>query len=206
MNKIVIFDWSGVISDDRPSVYEANMMLLKKYGKKRITFKEWLPNTKLNVVEYLMSHDIDVESATILKEYKKAFDKVRRIGINPKVYPDVVSVVRKLSHDGVRLFVVSTHPAQNLEKEAKEYGVYKFFDNFIGSVQNKAETIMSILGKIEKPKRVFYVGDTIYDIQAAKKAKVKSVAITTGYHIKKRLKKEKPDIMIDSLMELLRYL
>ncbi len=202
---IVIFDWSGVISDDRPPVYEANMMLLKKYGKKRITFKEWLPNTKLSVIEYLQSHNINADPAIILKEYKRAFDKVRKSGIHPHIYEDAVSVIKKLSNNGTRLFVISTHPAQNLKEEAKEYGIYKFFDNFIGTVRDKAETITDILEKIEKLKQVFYVGDTIYDIQAAKKAKVKSVAITNGYHIRKRLLKEKPDIVVESLTELLEY-
>ncbi len=201
----IIFDWSGVISDDRPPVYEANMILLEKYGKKRITFKEWLPNTKLSVVEYMQSHNINVDPSIIFKEYKKAFDKVRKSGIHPHLYSDAAGVIKKLSHNGTRLFVINTHPAQNLEQEAREYGIYKYFENFIGTIRDKAETIAIILEKIEKPKEVFYVGDTIYDIQAAKKAKIKSVAITNGYHIRKRLLEEKPDIIVDSLTELLKY-
>lgn len=201
----IIFDWSGVISDDRPPVYEANMLLLEKYGKKRVTFEEWLPNTKQSVVELLLSYGVEVDDKEMLKEYKKIFDKVRKSGIHPHIYSDAVSVIKKLSHNGNRLFVLSTHPIQNLEEEAREYGIYKFFDNFIGTVRDKTKTINGILEKLEKPKQVFYVGDTIYDIQAAKKTKVKSVAITNGYHIRKRLLEEKPDIVVNSLTDLLNY-
>lgn len=52
---------------------------------------------------------------------------------------------------------------------------------------------------------VYYIGDTIYDIQAAKKANVFSIAITAGYHLKERLQKENPDLIVESLKELAEY-
>ena len=35
---LFIFDWSGVISDDRKPVYEANTRLLRERGLKILTF------------------------------------------------------------------------------------------------------------------------------------------------------------------------
>ena len=82
----------------------------------------------------------------------------------------------------------------------------EYFISFTGSVKDKTQTILEIcdtLAIAPSPQTVAYIGDTIYDIQAAKKASVYSVGITRGYHIKERLLMEKPDKIIDSILELL---
>ena len=40
--QLVIFDWSGPISDDRRPVYEADMAILRKYRKPAAPFEEWV--------------------------------------------------------------------------------------------------------------------------------------------------------------------
>ncbi|MBI2031166.1 MAG: HAD family hydrolase [Candidatus Levybacteria bacterium] len=205
MKNILIFDWSGVISDDRQPVYEANMLLLEKYGKKRVSFEDWLINTRQSVVELLGSYGVKTKPEKALSEYKETFDRVRKSDIHPTIYPDARKVIRKLSHNGSKLFVISVHPAQNLEEEAKEYEVYHFFDEFIGSVRDKVTGIQNVLENFKANSDTYYIGDTIYDIQVARQAGIKSVAVTNGYHVKERLKKENPDIIVESLTELLKY-
>ena len=52
-------------------------------------------------------------------------------------------------------------------------------------------------------KDVLYVGDETRDITAAKKAKIKVVAVTWGFSSRKGLEKYKPDFLIDKPEELL---
>lgn len=205
MKKTIIFDWSGVISDDRLPVYESNMILLEKYGRKKISFEEWLPQTKLNVIEYLADYGITVSPNKIAEEYRQALNKVRRNGIHPVIYKDTPLVLEKLSKK-VKLAVLSSHPEKNLKDEAREYNVSEYFDTFIGDVKDKNTGIPDLLKSLGiNNNDTSYIGDTIYDIRAAKAAKVFSIGITTGYHLKKRLQKENPDLIIDSLGELLKY-
>ena len=44
--KLGIFDHSGVLSDDRNPVYAANMILLERHGKSRVSMDAWLAATK----------------------------------------------------------------------------------------------------------------------------------------------------------------
>lgn len=53
--KLGIFDHSGVLSDDRRPVYEANMVLMDKYGLDRITFDDWLALTKASAGDLILS-------------------------------------------------------------------------------------------------------------------------------------------------------
>ncbi|MEK6903137.1 MAG: HAD-IA family hydrolase [Nanoarchaeota archaeon] len=48
----------------------------------------------------------------------------------------------------------------------------------------------------------YMVGDSIYDVRAGKKAKVKTIAVLTGNHSRKMLAKEKPFKIISSIREL----
>jgi len=49
---------------------------------------------------------------------------------------------------------------------------------------------------------VYFVGDEIRDMEAGKKAKVKTVAVSWGYNTAESLQKENPDYLIDSPQEL----
>ena len=57
-----------------------------------------------------------------------------------------------------------------------------------------------------KIKASFMIGDTIYDIIAARKAKVKAIAVTSGLQSKEKLKKEKPYAILKSIKYLPKYL
>ena len=53
-----------------------------------------------------------------------------------------------------------------------------------------------------KIKALYMVGDSIYDIKAAKRAKVKTIAVLTGHYSKELLKKEKPYMILKSINNL----
>lgn len=200
---LILFDWSGVISDDRPPVYEANMRLLQKYGVTPISFEEWLPRTRLSAVEFLADHGISGDENILAEEYRLIYTKVRSEGIHPRVYADARSSVSRLISMGKRLKVISSHPEQNLRQEAKEYGLEGSFEGFLGDQRDKTLAINATIEEMKMlAETVLYVGDTIYDIQAAKKAGVHSAGIASGYHVKERLIKENPDLLVDSLTEL----
>lgn len=200
--KMIIFDWSGVISDDRRPVYESNMRVLEAHGKKRLTFEEWLPRTTLSAIEFFANHGITGDRDVLFKEYSDYLTQVRKEGIRPFVYSEAARVLRSLTKRGKELIVISTHPEEHLLKEASEYGIKEYFSKFVGGVKDKAEELseLCLREKIDQSNTV-YIGDTIYDVKAAKKAGVHSVGITTGNHVKERLLIEEPEFVVDSLKE-----
>ena len=197
----LITDWSGVISDDRRPVYESNMRVLEAHGVSRITFDEWLPLTTVSPREFFANSGLTHDSEYLFGEYQKTLTLVREEGINPVVYPNAITF---LSSVAVPIVVVSAHPAEHLKKEAEEYGVRKFVQRFVGNAKNKADVLSALLLEEDiSPMNAIYMGDTVYDIQAAKKAGIRSVGISTGYHVRSRLVAENPTWIIDSLLELI---
>jgi len=189
-----VFDWSGVISDDRKPVYEANMAVVEEYGKKRVSFEEWLSITTMTPIELFGKFGIYEDDDQILWERYEHHLTLFSKEFPPQVYPDVHDVLQYLAERGKNLAVLSSHPVKNLIREAGEYGIRDFFPHFSGTCSDKVQGLIDICKGLQTPPQLtLYTGDTIYDIQAAIGAGVVPGGVCTGYHARERLQKEIPD-------------
>jgi len=205
MLTVLACDWSGVISDDRRPVYEANMRLLELYRRPRVPFEEWLQNTKARASDYLISQGVTEPPDYLEKLYQQKLNEVYREGILPEIYPDVPATLEQLSKR-IPIAIVSTHPLENLIEEARRYNLLRFLveELIFGGLKNKTESLLLICQKLNAtPETVLFVGDTIYDIDAGKKAGVRTAGITTGYHSREMLKNAQPDYILTSFSEVL---
>jgi phosphoglycolate phosphatase len=202
--ELIIFDWSGVISDDRHPVYEANMKLLEKHGKSTFGFEEWLPETVMSAVHFARKHHIEGSAEEITETYRKYLDEVIMNGIKPLLVSGSERTLSELKAKNKKIALLSSHPAENLEKEVDEFGLRKYFDFISGGVLDKVEVLREICGKLDKTHdESAYVGDMISDVIAAKTLSILAIAITSGYHSKEVLEKEQPDYIISSISELI---
>ncbi|TRZ79294.1 HAD family hydrolase [bacterium] len=209
---LIIWDWSGVISDDRWPVYEANMDILARYDKPRISYDEWWNDLSLTLQESLETQGINLVQYEVDKVFRECYDKMFRLGIVSVIYPEVLEALEQLSHQGFKLAVVSAHPIQNLERETKMYGIRDYFDLMLGwATAHKTKSILEVCKCLAiLPKNAIYVGDMIMDVRSAKKAGVHSVAIARdnneSYHSKEVLIKENPEILARNLDDLIQKL
>lgn len=200
--ELFVFDWSGVVSDDRMPVYQSNMRLFYDYGIENITFEQWLERTTLTPVEILRNHGCTADAEGIWADYKRVFREYSPV-FPPKAYPDAAESLSLLKQNGKRLAVLSSHPSESLEAEAQRYGILQMFELVEGNAKDKAEGIEAICARLAVPRqKAVYLGDTIYDVQAAKKAGVWSAAMCSGYHKRARLEAESPDFAFESLSEM----
>ena len=198
---LFIFDWSGVISDDRITVYMANMRVFEHYGIDKISFEEWRMRSIRTEIEILRNHGCKAPDEEIHALYVHYLGKVKETGTVPVVYPGAVDVLQHLKGRGKRLALLSSHPEDHLREEAKGYGInHRWFDLVQGGSRDKAGGLTVICRELDvPPEKTLFTGDTIYDVRAAKDAKVLSAAVNTGYHDKERLALEGPDFQLDEL-------
>ncbi len=181
--RMMAFDWSGVISDDRLPVYESNMRILDAYKRPRITFEEWLVRTTQTPAEFIRDQGIIDSPSAIYKLHQTNYAAVGKEGINPVLYADAAKSLKALHEHGAPRVVISSHPAEHFRREAAEYGLKNCFHRFIGSVMNKTEGLLGASFTLgSDPSTIVYLGDMVYDIMAAKKAGVSAAAIATRYH------------------------
>ena len=68
---------------------------------------------------------------------------------------------------------------------------------------DKVETILGIMKRNGfEVEETAYVGDMTHDIDAGKKAKVITIAVSWGYQPREKLSKENPNFLIKDLEEL----
>lgn len=167
--KLVIFDWSGVISDDRKPVYEAMACVLRQCGKPVMPFEQWLETAMIDAPAFFISQGINKSREELFSLYEESFNKVIEPGLIPEIYPEAQDVLRYLKERGKKIAILSCHPVGNFEKEVERYNLISFFDLMRGGSKDKAKDLQNICREVGvKPEEALFIGDTIYDIRIAK--------------------------------------
>ncbi len=132
---------------------------------------------------------------------------VKGMAKEAKPIKGVKTVLRKLKKQGYKLALLSNCSHIEIDAILKAVKIDKsLFNIIIGS--NDVTKPKPWPDEILKAKRllnaktVYMVGDTIYDIEAGKKANAKTVAVLTGTHSINMLKKSKPDYILKSAADL----
>lgn len=104
-----------------------------------------------------------------------------------------------------KIAIVTNCRAKTAKIFLRYAGLSKFIDCYIGTESVKSPKpspeCLFAAQKHCKGKAIADVGDSINDILAAKKAKIPIIAIATGNHSKRELKKYKPDFLLNKLKD-----
>ncbi len=198
--KLLIFDFDGVIADSFNNSVTVLNTLLQENNEKKFTKKEFKALYEGNIYDQIKG--LGLSMFKILR-YKHVFRKRLAEKQSPP-FPDIITVVKQLQkkHDVVII-------TSNFTKVVK---IFCTKNNLKVKTILGADRVKSKVKKIHKMqkkhpnKETYYIGDTTGDIIEGKKAKVKTVAVTWGYHSRAQLAKEKPDILINKPRELLNQL
>lgn len=204
---LICFDLDNtLVHSDKAHVKAYNYALsrlgLKKKNPKLI---EELLGRPHNEVEKLLAPNLTEKQKVILRKYKYNYLKT-------KGYSDISAIkgvkpaLKKLKKC-YNLAVLSNCPHKDILLILKSSKIKKdLFKIIIGNddVKKSKPDPDEILKaqKLMHHKADYMVGDTIYDIIAAKKANVKAISVLTGTTKKEKLKKYKPYKILKSINEL----
>ena len=196
-------DWSGVVSNDLKPVYEANIRVLKYYKEelgydvKIPTYEEWREIGASNCILLFNKMRLYGDKEELYNQYGRKLNEANKEGIVPIIYPGVKETIEYLYNNGKKLFVLSSHPQDNLIKEAEEYEIINYFSEIFGNYNDKIEGLGFIYDKLNLNKeKTLYVGDTVPDAEAASAVGlfnskgINFFAVSCGYNSKKRHEEE----------------
>lgn len=196
MIKYIVFDFDGTLANtfdliktiaiDEYSEYDVDLELFKNEGAKgmlkKLDIPRWkLPGMILNVTTKLRnSKDINL-------------------------FPGIVDLLHTLKKD-YKIGILSSNSKEIINDTLKEYNIENLFE-FVyseSSLFGKHVVLKRMCSKQNiDPLEVVYVGDEDRDIIAAKKVKIKIIAVTWGFNSKAKLSKEKPDYLVDLPMQII---
>lgn len=201
--KIIIFDFDGVIANSLFSAVKIYNELAKEHGFGTINSYaiRGLSNQealkKLGVPFYKLP--------SLVKEIRQ---RLSREIPAMKAYKGIKEILAHLKEYSCQLGIITSNSKENVKEFLKNNNL-EFFDFFYSgtSLFGKDKKLKRFIhtNKID-PGRIIYVGDEVRDIEAAKKTGVVSAAVTWGISTKEMLEKQNPDFIIEKPEELIKIL
>lgn len=196
----IIFDWSGTVVDDLPSVCHAVNGILRKGGLEELSHARFREEFSLPFQSFFTRRVPNIPPA----ELERAFVENFLASPHPvTVLPRAKAFLERCRARPVRMFVLSTAPSPLWSSQASSLGLEHYFEKAYLGVWDKRARIHSILRENSlRPLETLFVGDMTHDIESARYGGVYSCGVLTGYNTAAQLSSAMPDLLVEHLGEL----
>jgi HAD superfamily hydrolase (TIGR01509 family) len=206
MIKAIIFDMDGILVDSEPINYKVNRLTFEKIGvkiPKKEFIEEWIIKGT-GTREAIKRHNIQTTYEELQKIKKKIYLDVLVKEVKLKPYAKEILVELKKKY---KLALASQGHKYNVLAIAKKFGFNRFFDVVLAKQDVNAskpdpEIFLKTAEKLKvKPEECLVIEDSEKGIIAAKKARMKCIAIPDNW-TRKYNDFSKADLIIDDLNKL----
>ena len=194
--KAVIFDIDGTLIDSNDAHAESFVEAFRKFGK-TVSFVElkWLIGMGADKIlpKYLTKKEIE-KFGDDLTEYRKQIFLEKYLP-KLKIFPKMRPLLEKLKRDGKRIALASSASEEELEKYHELLNIDDLLDGETSSDDAEEskpapdifQAALRKLKDVEKSEAIV-IGDTPYDGEAARQAKLKIIGVKSGGWSRERLK------------------
>jgi phosphoglycolate phosphatase len=202
--KVIIFDFDGTIADTVDALVTIANRLALEFGYVPINSQE------LVLLRNLTAREIIKYSGVSL--FKIPFMVIKVKGELKHKIPELTPIeginaaLIELHNQGYHLGIITSNSQENVNQFLKFHNLDYLFDFIYSGVTifGKSTIINNVLRQKQfKPEVVIYVGDETRDVESARKANIKVVAVSWGFNSSEALGKQNPDFLIHHPCELL---
>ena len=212
MLKNVIFDLDGTLVDSKRDIAAAQHWVLGQLGVHSYRPEELFPLIGKPLAETfatLLPPDLHGRIPEATELYKNHYPP--RALETTTLFPGVKETLETLRSKGFHLATATTKLSTGTRRVLTHFGIAHHFDQIQGSDNMPFKPDPFIITKILNDQSweascTIMVGDTDNDILAGKRAGLKTCGVTYGSLTKQQIQELGPDIVIDSLNDLLGFL
>ncbi len=208
-----VFDLDGTLVTFNLDIQEWRRVLLDVLSKRGFdTGGLGLTTPTQEILDHARSQVVPERPEAYESLRREAFsvlDRLESEGVaSASVFPDTVDTLRYLKSKGVRLCVLTNSGRKAASESLKKAGLSSFFEFVLTrddteTMKPRPEGLLKAVAMLGLPAaETFYVGDSRYDVMAAKQAGVRSVAVATGNYTVETLKGMGADFAITSISQL----
>lgn len=203
MIEVIIFDFDGTLADTIDILLSITNRLSLEFGFKSATKDELAQLSNLTSWQILRYSGISIFKFPLLIRKLKAElrDEIPHIHL----FPGIKEVLQELKGSGFQLGIITSNSRENVLVSIEKNGLQNTFDFiYSGTTFGKHKVINRWLKKQKiSSEQVVYVGDEIRDIDAARKTRIKVIAVGWGFNSYAALAAHNPDFLIESPQELI---
>ncbi len=203
MTKVIIFDFDGTLADTIDILLKITNSLSAEFGFKSATKEEVAQLSNLNSWQILRYSGISLFKFPML--IRKLRSELRSEISHIQLFPGIKEVLLELKKRDFQLGIITSNSRENVLASLENNSLQDIF-TFIysGSTFGKHKVINKWLKKEQvNPQEVFYVGDEIRDIDAARKTGIKMIAVGWGFNSQEVLALHNPDFLIERPQQLI---
>jgi len=208
--KLIIFDLDGTLIDAYQAITSSFNHTMHRCGyasRKASTIRKAVGWGDENLLRpFIKEKDLSCALSIYRKHHKQALVKESRL------FPFADKALAYLKNKGYKLAVASNRPSRFSRILIHHLKLDKYFDYVLCADKLKhskphPQILIRIIQRFGlKPKQVLYIGDMAIDAQAGRRAKVKTIIVTTGSSHESEIKKENSYRVIAKLSQLLKLL
>jgi pyrophosphatase PpaX len=208
--KAILLDMDGVLIDSNEFIiklYQETAKALELKIPSDSEIRHLFGKTKEEILKILFPNN---DLKLLVQTYKNIWGD--RKFILP-AFSGAIEAIKSLKNHGFKLAVVSGGSINAVTRNLKEAGYdLKIFDVLITSEETEKhkpepEPILLACKKLNmKPGEVLYIGDSEFDFESAKNAKVNYISVLTGALNEEELKKLRVKNIINSISDLPNFL
>jgi phosphoglycolate phosphatase len=194
--KIVIFDFDGVIADSMNLWFTINTACNPDFSRQ--DFESMSYGNFFDAFESDKPTTTFTPSPTYHQDYSDGLHKLA-------ITDDIKNILIQISSDH-HICIVSSGSEGVIQSFLKQEGVSHLFSEILGYETHKRKTIKfkQILEKYDMhPSSVIFITDTLGDINEAHEVEVRSIGVTWGLHSKAILERGKPHAIVHVREDLL---
>lgn len=195
----IFFDFDGTLLDSSDRLYNLFCDLIPECEFSKEQYWEMKRN-KINHKMIIEKFFPQYNYAEFEQKWMNLIEKQEYLKYN-SLYEFSKEVLGNLYLTNELYLLTARQSKENLLKELEKFDVKKFFKKVL--VTENKKTKLELLNEIKLSKDDILVGDTGKDIQTAREAGIKSVAVTYGFMSEEKLKEYKPCLLANSLRPLI---
>ena len=204
--KLLLFDLDGTLVNSMFDLGDALNHTLDFFGKSPIPY-ERIPAMVGGGVRALLVNGFGSDEN--MDQIQQVFNDYYTANyvVKTKPYPDVIAALKQLDTFQKGVYSNKPHPLTTGIITALDMDQYfQYVQGARPALYKRKPAKEGVLYAIEAlgstPEETLFIGDSTHDIHAGQAAGVDTCAVTYGYRSKEILLAEKPNFMIDSLLEL----
>lgn len=200
--KLAVFDLDGTLVSAENSLFYSLNQLIKEENLPKVeflSFRQYIGLSGFDLLKNIFKDhkEIIAEPSYVEKLFHRLEDIYYEISIKQQgvfCYPHMVEAIKKLHEHGWILAICTGKGRHGTEADLQFNGILEYFSvlktSSDGYPSKPAAPILSaaIAESGAKEHEAIMIGDTIYDMEMARKINVKSLAVLWGYHHEEQLK------------------
>ena len=212
MNRLFVFDWNGCLLADTKICWKANNFVLKKFGRKQLSLKQFMDFMSIPIKEfYLKTGFSEKEIQEFGKEMSELFHKTYELNAaNCRTRKGTKELLNWVQAQGDQAIILSNHSKKGIEFQLERLNLKDYFTEVLANSseyevvvqRTKAGKLQNYLNAHNFGKsNIVILGDSIEEIMVGKELGITSIAVIGGNYSKHRLVAEKPSFLANHLLD-----